>query len=239
MKRIAAIVRTAVCVLPLFVTPLSFAQNPDPAMRAALEHLTASQNLGENLPLLLRNIASNGPGKVLQGAYDTIDANPALNPAQRARAKETMAALAPQIAADLDAMQAKIDLKALMLAMVEAVYPKYYSLREIQEMATFYDSPASRKALTMGVQAKAEISRTGMNPALVWARYEARFTPEEKRFLAAFQNSPTARKMRSVGPQVQEDSLRYLHARTDGLLDEVMARYKGRLEKATMPDPAS
>jgi hypothetical protein len=209
-----------------------FAQPASPAMHAALERLVASQNLAQNWPLLLQNIGAGSTRTVLQGAFDALDGNQALTQAQRARARVAIERLAPQIAADVSAMLTKIDARTLMLGMTEEVYPKYYSLREIQEMSSFYESPAYRKFATMGIQAQGEISRTGQNPALVWARYDARLTPEEKRALAAFQNSPTGQKMHSVSPQVQKESLRYLHARTDGMLNDVMARFKDRIDRA-------
>jgi hypothetical protein len=224
--------RTAICALSLFAAPMLFAQPASPAMHAALERLVASQNLAQNWPLLLQNIGAGSTRTVLQGAFDALDGNQALTQAQRARARDAIEGLAPQIAADVSAMLAKIDARTLMLGMTEKVYPKYYSLREIQEMSSFYESPAYRKVATMGIQAQGEISRTGQNPALVWARYDARLTPEEKRALAAFQNSPTGQKTHSASPQVQKESLRYLHARTDGMLNDVMVRYKDRIEKA-------
>lgn len=224
--------RTALCALSLFSAPLLFAQPASPGMHTALERLVASQNLAQNWPLLLQNIGAGNTRTVLQGAFDALDGNTALTQAQRAKARQAVEGLAPQIAADVSAMLAKIDGKALMLGMTEEVYPKYYSLREIQEMSSFYESPAYRKLATMGIQAQGEISRTGQNPALVWARYDARLTSEEKRTLSTFQNSPTGQKMRSIGPQVQQESLRYLHARTDGMLNDVMARYNNPIEKA-------
>jgi hypothetical protein len=200
-------------------------------MHAALERLVASQNLDQNWPLLLQNIGSNFTLKLIKGAFTSLDANQALTQAQRAKAREAVEALASPIAADVKTTLAKLDGKALMLGMVENVYPKYYSLRDIQEMSSFYESVAYRKVATMGIQAQGEISRTGQSPALVWARYEARLTPEEKRTLATFEKSPIRQKMRSVTAQVQEESLRYMHARTDSMLNDITARYKDRLEK--------
>jgi hypothetical protein len=50
--------------------------------------------------------------------------------------------------------------------------------------------------------------------------------------LGAFENSPVRQKMRNVAAQVQEASLRYTHARTDGMLNEIRARHKDRIEAA-------
>jgi hypothetical protein len=229
LKRLLAAVRAAVCILSLLAAPLPQAQTADPAMHAALERLAASQNIEQNWQQMVRTVASEGARKVLQGTSEALDADPAFSPAQRTRGKQAAAEVAPQIAADVEAVEGKVDAKALMLRMMAAVYPKYYSVREIQEMAKFYDSPVFRKVSQLGIKAQGEISRTGANPALVWARYEARLTPEEKRLLAAFQNSPTGQKMHRLAPQVQQDSLGYLRSTIDGLLDEVMARYRTRL----------
>lgn len=212
MKKI--IVYTCILIAGAMAFAATAAQNDD--VKAAAARLAASQQLGSYLPMIIRNASIDSIEKVKRGAMLRLESNAALSDAQRTRAMEIIDQFAPQIAADMDALHRTLDANALVLEMIETVYPKYFSQAEMQSLAEFYESTAFHKV------ARNELSVFKKN-------LETLLTPQEKQLLMNFYNSSLGQKQRN--PQIAQESLAFMRSRVDPMIAALVAPYGEKMSK--------
>ena len=192
----------------------AFAQDDD--TKVAVTKLANSLHLEKFWPIIIQKASVNSVENVNRGALARIESISGLSDAQKAHAKEVMEKWAPQIAADVDALHRRMDVKALSVDMIETVYTKYFTGLELQRLAEFYDSSEFQKVAAHSVSSS--------NGSL-----EALLTPQEKTVLMNFYQSPLGQKQRN--PQIGRDSLAYMNSRVSPLLDALVAPYQERLLK--------
>lgn len=200
-------------------------------MKTALQSLVASQNLVQNWPLIVRNARISGESNVKNGALRALENNARLSPEQLEKAKILVEELAPQIADDVDKSNQRLDSVQLMQSMVESVYPKYYSVSEIQELADFYKSIAFQKTVSISLAVTEESRRTGKDANVLWAMYSSKLSLQEKKYLENFQNSIIGRKQKSLTANVNSDSFNYLKNQFDSGIDDIVGKYAKILSK--------
>lgn len=210
MNLLAASLRWMLCAALALPITAAMAAGLDPDMRAALRQLVDAQQLDRTMPALLDSARLRGIEQVRQEAGQSIADNRQLSEADRARARKIMEEMAPQLVAGVDADMRKLDLQALALEMVEAVYPKYYSLEEVRQLAAYHASPGYRKMLEAMRKVEQEHARTGANKEQLWRLYTNGVSAQEQREVGAFLASPLAKKGKQIGEQVQEEGSAYV-----------------------------
>ena len=228
----------ALCLVCLHVA----SAEPSPQMKAAVANLVESQNLETMWPAIIQSSSATGALEVQRGAQEKIDEATWLTPAQRERAYEIIAETAPQIAADLDTEHSRIPVKQVVTEMVFEVYPKYFTAKEIDELARFYRGQAFQRLARLSIEASSEAKRTGKSVDTVMPKYMARMTPQEQEALVRFSNSATGRKQMRVGPALAEEGRAFLTKATEAGMHAVAVKYGEMLrakfdsEFAELPD---
>jgi hypothetical protein len=210
MNFLSAILRSTFCALLALHGALATAAELDPEMRKALRDLVAAQKLEQSLPPVFDNARRYGIEQVRQGAARSIEANTALSEAERARARKIMDELAPQLAAGVDADLRKLDAHALALGMVESVYPKYYTVEEVRQLAAYYATPAYQKMTAVLRMVNEEHARSGKDKQQLWRLYVQQVSVQEDHQVAAFMASPLGKKVGAIGAKVSDEGSDYL-----------------------------
>ncbi len=197
---------------------------PTPEMKAALKELAASQDLEINWARMLENESKTGAMQVKRGFMEKLDSTEGVSPEKRAQAIALIESWSHEIAADIHAMHSKLDVGALVIDMVEEVYPKYFKASEVREMAAFYRSAAFKKVVDMSLRAEVESARTGEKVEIIMAKYEKGLSPQDTRVFLAFHHSATGKKLSAVSDKLKKDNVDFIQARTQKAFDDVLDR---------------
>lgn len=203
----------------------AYAAEPSARMARAVDKLVESQDLDKMWPAIMEGAAQNGARQVERGARESIDKAADLTPAQRTKAYALIADASPRIAAEINELHRNIAVKALVAEMVYAVYPKYFTPSEIEELANFYSSTAFSKLAHFHIQAGAESARTGKSADVLMEKYLAQLTPHETQSLTAFSSSAIGQKQQKLGPAVAAEGRDYLMNKTRADVEAVAVKH--------------
>lgn len=201
------------------------AQNPSPEMSKALSRLASAQQIDKFWPIMLDTLEPAAAQNVQQAAISGLENSPLLSKEQRAAARAEVEKLAPQMAADVTAQLRAIDATKMMQQMMEAVYPKYFTLAEVEGLATYYSSSAYQKTSANDMAKAVDREKTGDAPAVVAARHDAGYTAQEKQAIADFDASPLGQKVRQTAPQVGADTFQFIIAHLASSIDPLIQKY--------------
>ena len=201
------------------------AAEPSPQLKRAVDKLVESQNLAQMWPMIIETSSKNGAQQIALGAREAIDKNADLTAAQRAKARAIIEEAAPQMAVEIDALHRKIPVKALLTEMAYAVYPKYFTPSEIEEMARFYSGSVFPKLARFQILSQEESARTGRSADTLFSKYVGQLTQSETASVVAFNNSATGRKLQRVGSAFTKEAQMYLFSRTSKDVDDVAHKY--------------
>jgi hypothetical protein len=210
MKLVSASLRWLLCGALTLQALACAAAELDPEMSAALHQLVDSQKLEETLPAVLDKARLQGIEQAKKGAEQAIADNRALSDTERAQARKIMDELAPQLVAGVDADLRKLDFQALAQGMVEAVYPKYYTVQEVRQLAAYYASPGYQKMMALLRKVQEEHARTGQDSQQLWRLHGKEISAEDKRTVADFLDSPLGKKQKAIGERAQDECAAYL-----------------------------
>jgi hypothetical protein len=227
----------AACILSLNLAIAHAAAETPAAIRALSARLVTSQHLDTYWQPTLENAKAKSIDEVKRGARAALEARMNLSDAERARADGIIDELAPQIAAAVDAAHRRADVHALVTDMVATVFTQHFSVAELEQMATFYDSPAFQKSLSLGMKVDAESKRTGVPVAELWHRHDSEFTDEERAQLAQFSRSAVGQKQRSLNSTLRKECTAFLEARLAADVDRALAPYQDIVRKRLQTSP--
>ena len=220
--RIFGAALVSVCILTAL--PASANATESPEMRKAVHALVLSQDLKTNWPLIMRNMGLDASTQVARGAMDKLKEREDLTPAERERVGLAVKGIAGKIAAELDQINKQTDVNKLLEDMALAVYPKYFTLAEIQELTAFYNTPSFKKMVQAELAIAAETKRGGGDVAKIRERIYATFPEREGRAALAFASSELARKQQRLSRQITADGVAFLRNRQRPALDALIAR---------------
>jgi hypothetical protein len=215
---------TLVFLFVLAASPACAAAIASPEMKKAVHALVLSQDLKTNWPLIMRNMGLDAATQVARGAMDKLKAREDLTPAERERVGLAVKGIAGKIAAELDQMNKQTDVDQLVEDMALAVYPKYFTLAEIQKMTAFYNTSAFKKLVQAELAITAESKRGGSDVAKIRERIYATIPERESRVFLAFASSELGRKQQRLSNQVTADGVAYLQNRHRPALEAIVAR---------------
>lgn len=221
MKRLHAVY---LFLLILLASPASHAAAVPDDMKEALHALVLSQDLKTVWPVIMRNAAIDGAARVERGAMDQINVLRDLTPAQREQVTIAVKSMAGKVAAELDEMNRQTDIEKLVEDLVQAVYPKYYSLDEIRQLTAFYNNPAFKKIVQAELAITAESKRAGSDSANIRTRVYAAIPEQDSRIVVAFSTSELGRKKTRIASQVNADMMASLQSLQRPAFDAIIAR---------------
>ena len=216
-------IRVLFLAMMLLGASSSHAAEVSKEMKQALHALMLSQNLDKNWPAMTYNAAGTVEA-VERGALDALGKVSELTPAQRETMKGILKEMSVQLAADLDDLNRQTDITRLAEDMMLAVYPKYYTLAEVQQQTAFYNTPTFAKLVHAEIASKQESNRTGADQAAIRQRYMAALSAQDARVMLAFSGSDLGRKQQRIGPRFQADCKAFLESHQRAAYDAMIAR---------------
>ena len=220
-----AFLKVAVVFFISSILSIAHAEAQNDEMKNALRRLVISQKLERNWPMMVENAALSAVKGVQQGALDALAKRENLSIETTAKAKEIITELSPQIAKEIADYHLSLDAVSMMQDMVEAIYPKYFSLSEIVYMTNFYESSAFQKTVNIGLMVGKEHARTGEAKDAVWARYSGKYTEQEKKFMDDFRNSNLGKKQVLMADRLKADCMKFLDDRFKQGSDKIVLKY--------------
>lgn len=193
-------------------------------MEDALHALALSQDMKTVWPVIMRNASMEGASRVERGALDQLNARQDLTPAQREQVTLAVKDIAGKVAAELDEMNRQTDIDQLVENMVQAVYPKYYSVADIRQLTAFYNSPSFKKIVQAELAISAASKRSGSDSANIRTRIFAAIPEQDRRVVVAFSTSELGRRQQRIASQVNADMMGYLQHLQRPAYDAIIAR---------------
>lgn len=221
MKRVHAVYLS---LFMLFASPALPAAVVHDDMKEALHALALSQDLKTFWPVIMRNAAIDGAARVERGAMDRINTRQDLTPTQREQVTTAVKSVAGKVAVELDEMNRQIDIEKLVEDLVQAVYPKYYSVAEIRQLTAFYNNPAFKKIVQAELAITAESKLSGSDSDKIRTRVYAAIPEQDSRVVVAFSTSELGRKQKRIASQVNADMMATFQGFQRPAFDAIIAR---------------
>ena len=225
MKNLLTFLALSFCLLSFS----AIAKEPDARMTVAIERLVESQQLEKLWPLITEGSAATGAARVERSARARVDEITGLSPAQLSIVNSLIAGTSASVAAEIADMHRKLPVNALVREMAYAVYTKYFTAKEIEDLANFYAGAPFQKLARLQIELSDEVGRTGRNRNELQAKYMARMTAPEMKAMMAFGESSTGKKQQQIGATLAADMRAYLRNQTDAEFEEIMLKYEGIL----------
>lgn len=202
-----------------------YAAGANDNMKDALHSLVIAQNLEKYWPIIVRNTAIDGAAEVERGALAALASKSGLTDAEREKYKLLVKGMSSEVAAEINQLDAKLNVSQIIEEMVTSIYPKYYDVSEIRKLTAFYSSKTFYKLVEAELKITAESKRPGADVPEIRKQTYASFTAEDSRRVAEFSLSEIGRKQQRIGSQVTAECMEFLKARSRPAFDEVTTRY--------------
>jgi hypothetical protein len=161
-------------------------------MQKAVVDMVNAQGVLNTWPHIARNLteiqALNFPIYMSAG----VDRDAGLSATQRAKAQKVIEQLTPAAMAEFAALHQGVNGGQLVLDAALVVYPKHYTVAELRDLTTFFNSSALRKARRISAEVAEANARNPADRAEIVKRLEAEYTQEDIKALTDFQNSRLA-----------------------------------------------
>lgn len=213
---------------------------PDPQMSAAIEKLVDLQDFEKVWPTLFKGEVRRTTLELETAAHQAYDRQQYLTPAQLARSHEAVKQTVPELAAEVDALYRKTLVKETFREMGQTIYPKYFTVSEIEEMTRFYSSPTYRRTAELTTLAADEAVRTGVSLQTLGPKYMANLTLQETQVLLDFGRSAIGQKLKRLDKALSDDRTAFmvekLRSGTSAVRDSYIKGLSAKLLKEFMPD---
>ena len=189
--------------LPAVVFALSDQDQADLREFAAVAHLGGTVH--PDAPATVDALAE----RLRQLVQEDIDAQPALSPAARARARSELDRRMPRVRDEIvDTLKTTFGGTRVADYMALEGYGPLLGMAQVHELTAFYKTPTGRK-LVRELPSIMQDVRAGMSQQAVMAKH---FTEPEQLEVKAFYDSPAELRAKEVEPQVEAKATAFYNA---------------------------
>lgn len=164
MKKIAATLLVSLACAGAYgqtaPAPLS-TQAPDPKAAAAARELLDAMNYRATTAAAMKQMTSNMPTMMRNGAEASIRNNPKLSEKEKTDKLAEVDKMVPQAVAAVKKVLEDPKLADEMMAEVVPLYARYFTPDEMKQLATFYRTPIGKKSLQVMPQLMGEGMQVG------------------------------------------------------------------------------